>query len=100
VDIDADAADAADADWSASFVGALGLELWVEDGMTHGRALLRPEMWAPGTDVPRLGVLATMVDIVVGTQPDGPLNPTVDLRITLLERPPSAGEVYLVCRPV
>ncbi|MET0628085.1 MAG: PaaI family thioesterase [Acidimicrobiia bacterium] len=99
MDIDTDT-DAADAEWSASFVGALGLELWVEDAMTHGRALLRPEMWAPGTDVPRLGVLATMVDIVVGTQPDGPLNPTVDLRITLLERPPSEGEVFLVCRPV
>jgi acyl-coenzyme A thioesterase PaaI-like protein len=91
---------AADAEWSASFVGALGLELWVENGMTHGRAQLRPEMWAPGTDVPRLGVLATMVDMVVGTQPDGPINPTVDLRITLLERPPSEGEVFLVCRPV
>ncbi|HEX5586562.1 MAG TPA: PaaI family thioesterase [Acidimicrobiia bacterium] len=92
--------DADDAEWSAHFVGALGLELWVEDGLTHGRALLRPEMWAPGTDVPRLGVLATMVDVVVGTRPDGPLNPTIDLRITLLARPPSEGEVFLVCRPV
>jgi acyl-coenzyme A thioesterase PaaI-like protein len=98
----ADVADAADADaeWSASFVGALGVELWFENEMTHGRARLRPEMWAPGTDVPRLGVLATMVDMVVGTRPDGPINPTVDLRITLLERPPSAGEMFLVCRPV
>lgn len=99
---DADAADAeaADAEWSATIVGALGLELWHADGVTHGRALLRPEMWAPGTEVPRIGVLATMVDVVVGMLPTGPLNPTVDLRLTLLSVPPSRGEIRLVCHPV
>src|SRR5262245_23381985 len=96
----ADAADAADAEWSAHIVGALGLELWAEGGLTHGRAVLRPEMWAPGTEVPRLGVLATMVDVVIGSLPSGALNPTVDLRIALLERPPSEGEIGLVCHPL
>src|SRR5262245_5352286 len=100
VDEAADAADAADAEWSAHIVGALGLELWAADGLTHGRAMLRPEMWAPGTEVPRLGVLATMVDVVIGSLPGGALNPTVDLRIALLDRPPSEGEIGLVCHPL
>jgi acyl-coenzyme A thioesterase PaaI-like protein len=99
-DAAAAAADAADAEWSAHIIAALGLELWVDEGLTHGRALLRPEMWAPGTEVPRLGVLATMVDVVIGSLPSGALNPTVDLRIALLERPPSEGEIGLVCRPL
>ena len=94
------ATEAADLQWSEHFIHALGLELWDEDGFTHGRALLRPEMWAPGTEVPRLGVLATMVDIVVGMLPTGPVNPTVDLRLTLLSLPPSLGDIQLVCRPV
>jgi acyl-coenzyme A thioesterase PaaI-like protein len=90
----------ADEEWSAHFVSALGIELWPEGGITHGRAELRPEMWAPGTDVPRLGVLATMVDMVVGSPPTGAINPTVDLRVTLLARPPAEGTVLLECRPV
>jgi acyl-coenzyme A thioesterase PaaI-like protein len=89
-----------DAMWSSHFVGALGLELWQQDDRTHGRARLRPEMWAPGTEVPRLGVLATMVDVVVGMLPTGPVNPTVDLRLTLLTRPPSVGDIRLVCNPM
>ncbi len=88
-----------DEEWSAHFVGALGIELWEQDGITHGRAPLRPEMWAPGTDVVRLGVLATMVDMVVGSPPSGAINPTVDLRVTMLSRPPAEGTVYLACTP-
>lgn len=82
-----------------SFVGALGLDLFFEDGLTHGRVELQPEMLAPGTDRPRLGVLATLVDMVAGFLPTGPVNPTVDLRISLVARPPSTGTVHLVCRP-
>jgi acyl-coenzyme A thioesterase PaaI-like protein len=88
----------ADAD-PVSFVGSLGLDLSVVDGLTHGIAELQPEMLAPGTDRPRIGVLATMVDMVAGFLPTGPVNPTVDLRISLVARPPSAGAVHLVCRP-
>lgn len=89
----------ADEEWSAHFVGALGIELWEDGGITHGRAPLRPEMWAPGTDVVRLGVLATMVDMVVGSPPTGAINPTVDLRVTMLSRPPAEGSVHLACVP-
>ena len=81
------------------FIGALGLDMWEEDGLTHGRADVRPAMWAPGTRWPRIGVLATMVDMVAGMLPTGPVNPTVDLRISLLAPPPSDGAVELVCRP-
>jgi acyl-coenzyme A thioesterase PaaI-like protein len=56
-------------------------------------------MLAPGSDRPRLGVLATMVDMVAGFLPTGPVNPTVDLRVSLVARPPSTGTVHLVCRP-
>jgi acyl-coenzyme A thioesterase PaaI-like protein len=92
--------EATDAEWTAHFVASLGLELWSEDGVTHGRANLLPEMWAVGTESPRMGVLATMVDIVAGCPSGGALNPTVDLRLTLLARPPSRGTVLLRCQPV
>jgi acyl-coenzyme A thioesterase PaaI-like protein len=82
-----------------SYVGALALDLSFEDGITHGRAELQPEMFAPGTERLRLGVLATLVDMVAGFPPTGPINPTVDLRVSLLARPPSAGTIFLVCHP-
>ena len=82
-----------------SFVGALGLELSFVDGLTHGRVEVLPEMLAPGTDRPRIGVLVTLVDMVAGFLPTGPVNPTVDLRISLVARPPSTGTMYFVCRP-
>ena len=82
-----------------SFVGALWLELSFVDGLTHGRVEVLPEMLAPGTDRPRIGVLATLVDMVAGFLPTGPVNPTVDLRVSLVARPPSTGTMYLVCRP-
>jgi acyl-coenzyme A thioesterase PaaI-like protein len=90
----------AEVDWTEHFVGALGLELWVEDDLTHGRAELRPEMLGAASGLPRLGVLATMVDIVAGTPPTGSLNPTVDLRVWLLSRPPTSGPVLLRAQPV
>jgi acyl-coenzyme A thioesterase PaaI-like protein len=90
----------ADQDWTNHFIRALGVQLWVEDDITHGTAELRAEMWQPGTDIPRLGILATIVDMVSGMRPAGPINPTVDLRVTLLARPPSTGAVFTACRPV
>jgi acyl-coenzyme A thioesterase PaaI-like protein len=81
-----------------AWVGSLGLEVWVEEGRTRGRAELRPEMWAPGTQRPRLGVLATMVDMVGGMPPTGAMTPTVDLRITLLADPPSVGTIEISAR--
>ncbi|HXY93821.1 MAG TPA: PaaI family thioesterase [Acidimicrobiia bacterium] len=82
-----------------SFVGALNAELWVEDGATRGRVAVLPEMLAPGTDRVRMGVLATLVDLVAGSLPSGPVNPTVDLRVSLIGRPPATGTISLVCHP-
>jgi acyl-coenzyme A thioesterase PaaI-like protein len=82
-----------------SYVGALGMKMWVEDGVTHGRAEVLPEMFAPGTDRIRVGVLATMVDMVAGSPPPGAINPTVDLGVSLLARAPSSGTIHFVCRP-
>jgi acyl-coenzyme A thioesterase PaaI-like protein len=83
----------------AHFVGAMGLELWAEGDVAYGRAQIRPEMLAPTTGIARLSVLATLVDIVAGSPPSGMLNPTVDLRLTLVSRPPVAGPILLECRP-
>ncbi|HZA77179.1 MAG TPA: PaaI family thioesterase [Acidimicrobiales bacterium] len=85
---------------SPSFVGALGLELWAESDTTHGRLELGPEMCAPGTMRPRIGLLATLADVVAGSQPTGPINPTVDLRIQMLSMPSAPGTVRAVCRPL
>jgi acyl-coenzyme A thioesterase PaaI-like protein len=82
-----------------SFVGALGIELWTDSGVTHGRSRLVPAMWRPGTQRPRLGVLATLADIVAGMPPTGALTPTVDLNIQLMAPPPSAGTLHAVCLP-
>ena len=82
-----------------SFVGSLALDLRFADGLTHGSVVVQPEMPAPGTDRLRVGVLATLVDMVAGFLPTGPVNPTVDLRVSLVARPPSSGTVHLVCRP-
>ena len=92
--------DADDAEWSEHFVGAMGLELWEDHGETHARAALRPQLWAPGTEITRLGVFATMADVVGGSPPTGSLNPTVDLRVTLLRLPPADGDVQLTARTV
>ncbi|HEY3941031.1 MAG TPA: hotdog domain-containing protein [Acidimicrobiales bacterium] len=69
------------------FVAALGLEQWIDGATTNGRAAIGPELCAPGSQHPRIGVLATMADLVVGSRPEGPINPTVDLRVRLLARP-------------
>jgi acyl-coenzyme A thioesterase PaaI-like protein len=79
-----------------SFSAALDIRLSVVDGRTHGQIELDPAMWAPGTTVPRLGLIATFVDFVGGSPPDGAVNPTVDLRTTLVGRPPSEGVMHAV----
>ncbi len=80
-------------------LAALGLELWTEDGVTHGVAELGPTTWAVGTERPRLGLLATMADMVAGMPPSGAINPTVDLSIQLMAPAPARAAVHLVCRP-
>ncbi len=82
------------------FIGYLGLEMWHEDGRTRGRATIRPEMWAPGTRRPRLGLLFTLADVVGGSPATGSLTPTIDLRFQLLRAAPSEGEIEMEGRPL
>ena len=83
-----------------SFVGGLGVELRVEEDRAHARAEILPSFLKPGTDRVRLGVLATLVDMVAGSPAHAIINPTVDLRVSLLDRAPSSGTIELVCHPV
>ena len=68
-----------------SFVGGLGIELWIDGDRAHGRLEIQPTFLKPGTDRVRLGVLATLVDMVAGSPAHAIINPTVDLRVTLLD---------------
>jgi acyl-coenzyme A thioesterase PaaI-like protein len=82
-----------------SFVGGLGIELWIDEDRAHGRVEIVPEFLKPGTDRVRMGVLATLVDMVAGSPAHAIINPTVDIRVSLLARAPSSGPVELVCHP-
>jgi acyl-coenzyme A thioesterase PaaI-like protein len=82
------------------FVGYVGLEISHDDGKAWGRATLTPQMWATGTNRPRLGLLFTMADIVGGTPASGALTPTVDLRLRLLGTAPSEGAIVMEARPL
>ena len=66
----------------------------------EGRATLEPSMSAPGSERPRLALLAIFVDVLAGHVPDGPRTPTVDLRVQVTGRLPSTGEVRLAARPL
>ena len=83
-----------------SFVGGLGISLWTEGDLALARAEIQPEYFKPGTDRIRLGVLATLVDMVAGSPAHAIINPTVDLRVTLLAPAPTQGAIELVCHPV
>gem|GEM_PF-1085669 len=79
------------------FLAHLGLRQWADGADTHGRAAIRPDLCVPGTGIPRIGVLATFVDVVVGSRPEGPINPTVDLQVRMLAFPQMA-EVRVDCQ--
>ena len=83
-----------------SFVGGLGIRLWVEGDLALGQCMVEPEFFKPGTDRVRLGVLATLVDMVAGSPAHAIINPTVDLRVSLLEPAPTSGAIELVTYPV
>jgi acyl-coenzyme A thioesterase PaaI-like protein len=82
------------------WVGAMGLGTTVQNGRTRGTALVTDAMFGAGTDRVRMGLLATLVDVVGGTPPTGPMNPTVDLRVQMVSRPPTSGRLHLECRPL
>jgi acyl-coenzyme A thioesterase PaaI-like protein len=83
-----------------SYVGALGIDLSLDGDLAIGRVEIIPSFLKPGTDRVRMGVLATLVDMVAGSPAHGVINPTVDLRVSLLSRVPTEGVMHLVCRPV
>ena len=85
---------------SPNFVGGLGIDLWIEGDLARARCEVQPAFFKPGTDRVRLGVLATLVDMVAGSPAHAIINPTVDLRVSLLEPAPTSGDIELVCDPV
>jgi acyl-coenzyme A thioesterase PaaI-like protein len=82
------------------FVNGLGISLWTEGDLALARAEVQPEFFKPGTDRVRMGVLATLVDMVAGSPAHAIINPTVDLRVTLLTPAPTSGVIELVTYPV
>ncbi len=82
------------------FVNGLGISLWTEGDLALARAEVQPEYFKPGTDRVRLGVLATLVDMVAGSPAHAIINPTVDLRVSLLAPAPTSGSIELVTHPV
>ena len=85
---------------SDHYITMLAIEIALTDGEVHGSAPVRRELFAPGTDRVRTGLLATMVDLVAGHAPIGPVGPTIDLRVMLFEAAPTSGRIHLRCRPL
>ena len=50
-----------------NFVGGLGIDLWIEGDVARARCEVQPAFFKPGTDRIRMGVLATLVDMVAGS---------------------------------
>ncbi|TDC85102.1 hotdog domain-containing protein [Actinomadura sp. 7K507] len=86
---------------SGSFLSALGMRMLAPDGeSSRATAVLGPGIWAAGTRRPRIGAVATMVDVVAGLRPTGTLWPTVDLSVQLVAPLPAEGRIDLVCHPL
>jgi acyl-coenzyme A thioesterase PaaI-like protein len=61
-----------------------GLEAWtVDGGWRHTSVRIGPEGCVDGTDRILTGLLFAYADIVTGSPPSGPMNPTVDLQVRL-----------------
>jgi acyl-coenzyme A thioesterase PaaI-like protein len=82
------------------YLAGLSAEVWLEGDDVHACMEIQPQHLKPGTDRVRLGVLATLVDVIGGSPAHAILNPTVDLRVTLVDRIPTSGKIQFVCRPV
>lgn len=83
-----------------SWVSAMGLATSVEDGCTVGAVDVTPAMLGPSTGRLRVGVLSTIVDVVGGTPATGPLNPTIDLRVQMIDPSAVPERLRFVCRPL
>lgn len=56
-----------------------------------GRAAVVGPLFAPGTTTLRTGPLTGFVDLMAGHTPHGPYGPTIDLRLQVFGRRPTAG---------
>jgi acyl-coenzyme A thioesterase PaaI-like protein len=75
-----------------------GLGPWVVEGdWRHTEGWIGPEGCIEGTDRPLTGVLFGYLDIVAGSPPTGPINPTVDLQVRLF-LPPRQGVIRFTAR--
>ncbi len=66
-------------------ISELGLEHWVDDDVSYGRAEITADMLVPGTDFVRIGLLTTLVDLVAGQQSFGPITPTTDISVHMVQ---------------
>jgi acyl-coenzyme A thioesterase PaaI-like protein len=82
------------------FLAGLCADVELVGDELHARMDVKPAHLRPGTTRLRVGILATMVDVIGGAPAFGLLNPTVDLRVTVADRPPSTGTIEFVCRTV
>jgi acyl-coenzyme A thioesterase PaaI-like protein len=82
----------------------LGLAVCRVGDEVHGRAIVAPEMWVPGTDVLRTSILATWADTLTGMLTIGHVQPRVPVTLQLdvdLHRPPAGlEEVHIEGRMV
>jgi acyl-coenzyme A thioesterase PaaI-like protein len=74
------------------------LTSWLVDGeWRHTQVQIGPEGCIEGTDRPLTGVLFAHLDVVTGSPPSGPMNPTVDLNVRLFS-PPRLGTIRFTAR--
>ncbi|MGD9794829.1 MAG: hypothetical protein AB7V43_15250 [Acidimicrobiia bacterium] len=78
----------------------MAIELGLDGGNSLATVTVRPELFAPGTDHIRTGLLCSMVDLVAGHMAIGPVGPTIDLRMQLFSRPPTEGRIHIYSRPL
>jgi acyl-coenzyme A thioesterase PaaI-like protein len=78
----------------------MAIELGLDGGNSMATVTVRPELFAPGTDHIRTGLLCSMVDLVAGHMEIGPVGPTIDLRMQLFTRPPAEGRIHIYSRPL
>lgn len=82
------------------WVVAMGLELVSAPPQVSGFTRIEPGMLDQRGGRVRLGILATMIDVVAGHVPDGARTPTIDLRVQLAGPPPTDGPISLRARPL
>jgi len=70
------------------------------DGMVRGASRVRPALFASGTTTIRSALLLTMIDFLSGAVSGRAAGPTLDMRLQMLQPPPTAGGIDVVVRPL